>query len=210
MNWLQFHNRVKFFFSGPFLEFLNPRLKGDPYGLLLQRLGTSEESVVDLCGGTGYLARLLLYSEVAARAFVLDLSPELLSHGRRRASGHEGLVFLRADAQRLPFRLGSLTTVVSTFAFHELPDAVRSQSFSDLARVLRPGGRLLVVDVDEPKRYRRAFRVYLYVSHGRGARGVLGSGLRDAVERAGLVVTVHQTGLGRFLPFQVLEAVKRQ
>lgn len=75
----------------------------------------------------------------------IDLSPEMLSIARRRAAGlglsvdfHEG------DAQDLPFPNGSFDTVVCTYSLCNVPDD--AQVVAEMKRVLKPGGRLILVD----------------------------------------------------------------
>lgn len=97
--------------------------------------------VLDLACGTGDVARELVaggYRSVGAD----------LSFGMLRAARAGGAPLAQSDATALPFRTGSLDGVLSAFAvrnFADLP-AVLAES----ARVLRPGGRLALLDVDAP------------------------------------------------------------
>jgi len=75
----------------------------------------------------------------------LEFSPAMLERARRRAAGlgrpielHEG------DAQALPFADRSFDTVVCTFSLCSIPDD--RQALAEMARVLRPGGLLLLAD----------------------------------------------------------------
>ncbi|MDI3341022.1 MAG: class I SAM-dependent methyltransferase [Sphaerobacter sp.] len=91
--------------------------------------------VLDLGCGTG-----ALLPELNARAVAigLDRSPSMLRAARRRASGR----LVRADARALPFRDGTFTTVVSAFP---APFILSRETLEEIARVLRPGGRFVVV-----------------------------------------------------------------
>ena len=83
----------------------------------------------------------------------LDLSPEMLARARRRAAELGRRVDLReGDAERLPFPDGSFDTVVCTLALCAVPD--REAAIAEIDRVLRPGGRLLLLDHVE-RRWRR-------------------------------------------------------
>ncbi len=75
----------------------------------------------------------------------IDLSPEMLDVARARAQ-HLGraVELLEADAQNLPFPNNSVDTVVCTYALCSVPDDARV--VSEMRRVLKRGGRLILVD----------------------------------------------------------------
>jgi ubiquinone/menaquinone biosynthesis C-methylase UbiE len=75
----------------------------------------------------------------------VDLSPAMLGIARTRARQLGRVVDLReADAQALPFPAASFDTVVCTFSLCAIPDECRA--VSEMTRVLRPGGLLLLAD----------------------------------------------------------------
>ena len=92
--------------------------------------------------GTGL--NLALYpSDVSLTG--IDLSPEMLDIARARAAALGREVELReADAQALPFEDRSFDTVVCTYSLCNVPDEVRT--IAEMKRVLKPGGRLILVD----------------------------------------------------------------
>jgi len=75
----------------------------------------------------------------------VDLSPAMLALARRRAADLGLDADLReGDAQALPFPDGSFDSVVCTLSLCAIPDDARAMA--EMARVLRPGGRLLLLD----------------------------------------------------------------
>ncbi|MGH2752281.1 MAG: class I SAM-dependent methyltransferase [Actinomycetota bacterium] len=75
----------------------------------------------------------------------IDLTPEMLAVAARRARDLERDVDLReGDALDLPFPESSFDTVVCTYALCSIPDEVRA--IDEMKRVLRPGGRMILVD----------------------------------------------------------------
>lgn len=75
----------------------------------------------------------------------VDFSPPMLSLARRRAEQLGRVVDLReANAHALPFPDASFDTVVCTYGLCAIPD--ESRAVSEMKRVLRPGGLLLLVD----------------------------------------------------------------
>lgn len=75
----------------------------------------------------------------------VDLSPAMLDIARQRAADLDRRVDLReGDAHHLPFDDASFDTAVCTFSLCNIPDP--HQAVSEMRRVLRPGGRLVLVD----------------------------------------------------------------
>ena len=101
-----------------------------------------DERALDSGSGAGALAFALAphVREVVAG----DLVPELLEHGRRRAAHAPNVTFVEADATRLPFDRASFDLAGSLRTLHHVgrPELV----VAELARVTRPGGRVLVID----------------------------------------------------------------
>lgn len=100
--------------------------------------------VVDVACGTGDLAELA--AARGARVLAVDFAPAML-----RAAARRGIPahLLLADAMRLPLSDGRATVVTCGFAlrnFVSLKDALH-----EMARVLAPGGRLVLLEVDRPR-----------------------------------------------------------
>ncbi len=76
----------------------------------------------------------------------LDLSEAYLSEAKRHLSRRSWVEFIVANAESIPVPDASQDAVTSTFLFHELPPKVRRIVFSEFARVLKPGGRLILLD----------------------------------------------------------------
>jgi ubiquinone/menaquinone biosynthesis C-methylase UbiE len=75
----------------------------------------------------------------------VDLSPEMLAVAETSARGSgRSIELLEGDAHDLPFAESSFDTVVCTYALCSVPDEARA--VSEMKRVLKPGGRLILVD----------------------------------------------------------------
>ncbi len=99
--------------------------------------------VLEVAVGTG---RNLSFYPQGTRLTGIDLSPAMLGIARTRAVelGMGGLDLREGDAHELPFADGSFDTVVCTLGLCSIPDD--RKAVSEMARVLRPGGRLLLLD----------------------------------------------------------------
>jgi demethylmenaquinone methyltransferase/2-methoxy-6-polyprenyl-1,4-benzoquinol methylase len=97
------------------------------------------ESLLDVAGGTGYLASCV--ADRYARAVVADLSPGMLSVARGRK-----LETVEASALELPFKDGEFDVVLCTDALHHIKQIERA--LDEMCRVLKPGGNLVIHEFD--------------------------------------------------------------
>jgi demethylmenaquinone methyltransferase / 2-methoxy-6-polyprenyl-1,4-benzoquinol methylase len=111
--------------------------------------------VMDLGCGTGKLGALLAGQ---ARVIGVDLSHPMLL--RARSANGNRLALVQGSAFALPFRDGVFSGLVSGFVLRNLDDLLAA--FGEMARVLRPGARLALVDITEPRHpaLRRLFDAY--------------------------------------------------
>lgn len=102
----------------------------------------AEGKVLEVAVGTGLN---LPFYDAELSVVGVDLSPDMLAIARRRALDTGRDVDLReGDAHDLAFDDGSFDTVVCTFSLCNIPDTDRA--LGEMHRVLRPGGRLILVD----------------------------------------------------------------
>ena len=139
------------------------------------------ESVLDVGCGTGTLA-LLAKRQVGAVALVagIDASAEMVARAARKAH-KAGLPvrFEQASADRLPFADDQFDAVLCTATLHHLPRGMRVDAVREMRRVLKPGGRVLLVDFVFGQRHTIAS--ILHHQHG-----LKPSDLKLLVQEAGL------------------------
>lgn len=103
------------------------------------------QAVLDVASGPGTTARLLA-TEYGVRATGIDLSPANVDRAAAAAAADlPGVRFQVGDAERLPLPDASVDAVVCECAFCTFPD--KPTAAAELARVLRPGGRVGLTDV---------------------------------------------------------------
>jgi ubiquinone/menaquinone biosynthesis C-methylase UbiE len=111
------------------------------------------EQILDVGCGTGKLTRRLAAAAASAPGSLvvgLDAAPRMIAVARRKAVGIPTIRFDVGVAESLSYADGSFDAAVSTFFFHHINYDLKRRSLSELRRVLRPGARLIVVDVDTP------------------------------------------------------------
>jgi arsenite methyltransferase len=94
------------------------------------------------CGPGSITASLARAAEPGGLALGVDISEPMLARAARAEAGPQ-VGFLRADAQRLPLRDQTVDAAVSMAVLQLIPDP--AAALSEIARVLRPGGRLAVM-----------------------------------------------------------------
>jgi demethylmenaquinone methyltransferase/2-methoxy-6-polyprenyl-1,4-benzoquinol methylase len=114
--------------------------------------------LLDLATGTGDLALVLQRKLYGARIIGVDFSEPMLAMARRKGLRETIL----ADAMQLPCTDETADVVTIAFGLRNLPDWRRA--LSEIRRVLRPGGHVLVMDFSLPhwKPLRAMYRLYLH------------------------------------------------
>jgi demethylmenaquinone methyltransferase / 2-methoxy-6-polyprenyl-1,4-benzoquinol methylase len=114
--------------------------------------------VLDVAAGPGNVA-VELVARGASHVTALDLSYNMLAEGARR--GHPGISWVNGDGQHLPFPDASFDALTISFGLRNVPDP--ELALREFARVLRPGGRVVVCEFANPTwaPFRAVYRRYL-------------------------------------------------
>jgi demethylmenaquinone methyltransferase/2-methoxy-6-polyprenyl-1,4-benzoquinol methylase len=118
---------------------------------LLERAGDVRGArVVDSCCGTGDVA--LVFARAGASVVGVDFTPEMLQHAERKKSalpaGAAPPAFAHGDALRLPVQPAAADVCTVAFGIRNVAD--RRGALREMARVVRPGGRVLVLEFTMP------------------------------------------------------------
>jgi len=146
--------------------------------------------VADLGAGTGFIAAGLV--DKVSKVHVVDGSIAMLDGARRNLAAYPNVEYHEADLTRLPFDDGTLDVVFANMVLHHIPEPL--DVIREMLRVLRPGGRVLISNMETHTVNReQAAQSEVWSFFSREQVG-------DWLEQAGLVnvVTgsVRQTGSG--------------
>ena len=101
------------------------------------------ERILDLAAGTGSSTAALAQS--GAEVVACDLSEGMIEVGRKR---HPELEFVQGDATNLPFPDASFDSATISFGLRNVVDT--RKALEEMARVVKPGGRLVICEVSHP------------------------------------------------------------
>ncbi len=146
--------------------------------------------VLDLCSGTGAQAHLL--SDGGIDTITLDLNYKLLQHVQNKRFSDTSVC---ADAIHLPVRDHSLPIVNISYALHDKSAIERGRLLSECRRVLKPGGKLIVLDFDRPwhRISRLAWWLTTFVEFFAGWRHFLNG--REFLRTGGLEALLERNGM---------------
>jgi len=125
---------------------------------------TPTSRVLDLAAGTGDLTIAMARQGKPATVLSTDFVSEMLEIGKRKAAAYKGptkISFAQADAQDLHLDDESFDVVTISFGVRNLTD--RMANFREVLRVLKPGGRYLVLEFSRPRSafFRGVYHIYL-------------------------------------------------
>jgi demethylmenaquinone methyltransferase/2-methoxy-6-polyprenyl-1,4-benzoquinol methylase len=114
------------------------------------------ERILDIAAGTGTSSAALAKS--GAHVVAVDFSAGMIAEGRKR---HPSIEFIEADAERLPFGDNEFDAVTISFGLRNVNNP--RAALSEMYRVLKPGGRLVICEFSKPPRalFRVGYNAYM-------------------------------------------------
>ncbi|KAK3274021.1 hypothetical protein CYMTET_17775, partial [Cymbomonas tetramitiformis] len=120
-----------------------------PLARFMDSRDQAETRLLDIACGTGRFLSFVKDNYPDMPTIALDLSPFYLQEARRvnqKYIENGSLQFLEANAEEMPLEDESFDAITCVYMFHELPEAARANVVSEMARVLKPGGKVFFVD----------------------------------------------------------------
>jgi ubiquinone/menaquinone biosynthesis C-methylase UbiE len=145
------------------------------------------ETVLEVAVGTGLTFRELLKANAHGRTIGIDLTPAMLEKAKLKAQqvGHDHYQLAVGDAYHLGFPDHHFDLLMNNYMFDLLPEADFGTVLAEFRRVLKPGGRVVLINMTKGTHFYEQFWETLYTINPRwlgGCRGVL---LTEALRSAG-------------------------
>jgi ubiquinone/menaquinone biosynthesis C-methylase UbiE len=148
--------------------------------------------VLEIGSGTGNLTIRAKRSRPGADVVGVDPDPLALARAQRKLRGPSGIRFDRGYAQNLPYRDGDFDRVLSSMMLHHLDSEAKAAAAAEVFRVLRPGGRLHLVDIDADATEHDG-RIVRFFARRRHAAAHFGDSIPALLRAAGLDCTELST-----------------
>ncbi len=159
---------------------------------------------LDVAAGEGGLTRALVARWPEARVVAVDFTPQMVRLGRTRTGRR--VHWAEGDALRLPFPDGTFDAVVNAFMLRNVVDV--EGALAEQARVVRPGGRVVCLEMTWPRSrwFRPLFRLYFFgwvpllgglLTGQRDAYQYLPRSVHEFLPPEGVAATMERVGLGQ-------------
>jgi demethylmenaquinone methyltransferase/2-methoxy-6-polyprenyl-1,4-benzoquinol methylase len=106
------------------------------------------QRILDVATGTGMVAVALATRAPGCEVVGVDQSPAMLGVARARLNGHPSITLVEAQAEHLPFPDGEFDALSFTYLLRYVDDP--AATMRELARVVKPGGRIGMLEFDVP------------------------------------------------------------
>jgi ubiquinone/menaquinone biosynthesis C-methylase UbiE len=184
-------------------------LFGPSHRAMIRRLrmvaGDRPVKVLDVGCGTGLFAERLRQAMPQARVWGIDLVASMLQKGSARWERHGGVVQpVQGDSERLPFADDTFDFITCANSFHHYPHQERA--VQEMHRVLRPGGRLLIIDGYRDAPWGWFIYDFCVASVEGAVHHASARRFREIFDRAGLQAVAQRVFRGP-APFLLTEAV---
>lgn len=164
------------------------------------------ESVLEVAVGTGILFEKLLSVNPGGRNDGIDITQEMLSRARARArsSGATGYVLQIGDAYHLEYPDNSFDVVLNNYMFDLIPERDFVTILTEFKRVLRAGGRVVLVNMTKGSRWFNSLWEFFYKIKPSLLGGCRGVELEPYMRKAGFTQTHREYVIQLIFPSEVI------
>lgn len=178
------------------------------------------DKVLDLAGGTGDMSTLF-HQRVGDKGWVVlsDINAEMLRRGRDRMldGGYTaGIGYAQIDAEHLPFPDNTFDCVCIAFGLRNVTH--KEQALASMLRVLRPGGRAIILEFSQPngELFRKTYDLYSFkilpligklVANDADSYRYLAESIRKHPKQDALKTMMQQAGFSRCEYFNLTQGV---
>ena len=120
------------------------------------------EKVLDICCANGKGTRIIASMIPEGEVFGIDLNPKMLAFAAAKSKNQPNVKYRVGNCAEIPFEENTFDLITATLALHELPTNILKNVFSEIRRVLKPGGRLLILDFVLPNPLPSFLRYFYY------------------------------------------------
>ena len=126
-----------------------------PRKAICDAINPSDVKILDLCTGTAINAIHIAQQKLKARIIGIDLSKDMLHIARKKIRKHNlnRIDLYQMDATKTRFQKEVFDVIVIALVLHEIPRELAINIISEAKRILKPNGKILVMEWEEPKSF---------------------------------------------------------
>ncbi|KNZ41743.1 class I SAM-dependent methyltransferase [Acetobacterium bakii] len=123
-----------------------------PRNAVISMLGNGSLNILDMCTGTGTNAIAIAKANRNAKVIGIDISKEMLTMAKQKLEKDStpNIEVYEMDAANMQFSKDKFDIVLISLVLHELSDELAGKMIAEAKRVLKPDGKLIVVEWEEP------------------------------------------------------------
>jgi len=150
--------------------------------------------ILDVATGTGQQA--FAFGRAGFEVTGLDISEDMLAVARHK-NKFATVAFELADATKMHFKKGTFDLTTISFGLHDMPSSVRERVITEMVRVTRRDGSVVIVDYALPSQGAWRWVVYHFIKLYEGPyfQDFVHSNLEEILERHGLAIVRRSTGI---------------
>jgi len=169
------------------------------------------EAVLEVAVGTGLAFEKILQANSSGRIEGIDLTDGMLTRAERRAAatGQTNFRLSIGDAYDLDFADDSFDVLINNYMFDLLPEQDFPKVLAEFKRVLRPGGRLVMVNMTNGQRWYNGLWTLIYEIKPALLGGCRGVSLTDHLQDAGFQQTEREYVSQFTFPSEVITGFNR-
>lgn len=164
----------------------NPRIAVNDY------IGPQDEMILDLCTGTAANAIAIAGRNRTATITGIDVSKEMLGIAEKKVknSGFQNIHLDQMDATKMKFKDHTFNVILISLVLHEISEELADKILQEAKRVLKPGGKLLVIEWEKPQNpqnpCKKLLFYFIWKLEPKGFEDFLRLDMKDYFHRFGL------------------------
>ncbi|MCA9958194.1 MAG: methyltransferase domain-containing protein [Anaerolineales bacterium] len=168
------------------------------------------EAVLEVAVGTGLAFQEVLRHNPSGRNEGMDLTPQMLAQAQQKAAqvGHNNYTLRLGDAYQLDYPAATFDVLINNYMFDLLPEGDFVMVLREFGRVLRPGGRLVLVNMTRAWLWHQKIWQWAYTQNPRWTGGCRGVNLTSSLQAAGFRLTQRDAISQMTLPSEAILAHK--